>query len=44
MWLTDGFLVTVLEGGGDSAHTRYSHVEGTFTCESYSHVRDEAPK
>ena len=56
MWLTDGFMVTFLEGEGDSLRTRYSHVEvtfmygsysrveGTFTCGSYSHIWDQPSK
>ena len=38
MWLMDVFLVTFLEGEGDIVHTYYSHVEGRFTCGSYSCV------
>ena len=53
LWLTDGFLVTFLEGGGGEHHMwrGHSHVgvthvwrSGTFTCGSYSHVWDEPPK
>ena len=32
------FCSLFLEGGGDSVYTHYSHVEGTFMCESYSCV------
>ena len=39
MWLTEGFVVTFfLEGGGDTVHTCYSRVEGTFMCGTYSCV------
>ena len=38
MWLTEGFSVTFLEGGGDSALTHDSLVEGTFTYGNYSYV------
>ena len=31
-------VINMQDGGGDSAHTRYSRVEGTFTCGSYSPV------
>ena len=30
MWLTDGFSVTFLEGGGDCAHTRESHTATVY--------------
>ena len=38
--MVDGqFLVTFFEVGRDSVHTHYSHVEGIFTCGSYSCVK-----
>ena len=37
MWLTDGFSVTFLEGGGNSGHIYVSHIHTHESCTATIH-------